>query len=247
MFVGFSSHSFYTLPTNFIYPVPELLNSIIMTADTTAGKEALCHARSGRSRVPRPMARAWWCCGSRSRIELIKLPHDLLKSNSATDVATSSDTDGGLGELNHTCRQFSCLRLGSIDQPWTDGFRHVSRAGRLSCTGWNSTRNSSRGTCFSVFRLSGGGDTIIPLRLIRPPVALIHGLWGNSLDWNIFAPGLKQSRAFSVLDSDLTKDLWNQIDFTDPAYSQSVSAAKENSLGFGVQCRASAGQNGAGR
>lgn len=39
-------------------------------------------------------------------------------------------------------------------------------------------------------------ETTQPLRILRPPVILVHGLWGSPASWNMFEPLISDSRFF---------------------------------------------------
>jgi pimeloyl-ACP methyl ester carboxylesterase len=77
-----------------------------------------------------------------------------------------------------------------------------------------------------------------PLSILRPPVVLVHDLWGDPADWNTFTPLINDSRFFirrasynGVLGS--YNGAPSRITASLPAFqSASIALAKENSLGL---------------
>jgi pimeloyl-ACP methyl ester carboxylesterase len=78
---------------------------------------------------------------------------------------------------------------------------------------------------------SGGTTTSTPVTVARPPVVLVHGLWGNSTSFSNFTPLITDtifSINYAVYDSAITG-----ITSTTPSFSSSVvSSIEANSLGF---------------
>lgn len=78
---------------------------------------------------------------------------------------------------------------------------------------------------------SGGTASNTAVTIARPPVILIHGLWGNASSFNIFTP-LTTSTIFSVNRAVYANTI-TSITSTSPSFSSSVtSAIAANSLGF---------------
>lgn len=73
------------------------------------------------------------------------------------------------------------------------------------------------------------------ITIVRPPVILIHGLWGNMSNWDNFNPLVTGARTvdqrFSVGRVNYATVVGAQITNTQPLY-QNVANAAENSLGF---------------
>jgi pimeloyl-ACP methyl ester carboxylesterase len=78
---------------------------------------------------------------------------------------------------------------------------------------------------------SGGTASNTAVTIARPPVVLIHGLWGNASSFNNFTP-LTTSTIFSVNRAVYSNTITG-ITSTTPSFSSSVtSAIAANSLGF---------------
>ena len=78
-----------------------------------------------------------------------------------------------------------------------------------------------------------------PITIWRPPVVLVHGLWGSGEDWNNFKQFLTDSRfndaqcGFCVRRAAYDFGIGGSISASTPAYSTSVLArTKANALGF---------------
>jgi pimeloyl-ACP methyl ester carboxylesterase len=93
------------------------------------------------------------------------------------------------------------------------------------------------------FASSSGATPGIPpalaITIIRPPVVLIHGLWGDKNDWDNFSPLYPPAAGdnrFSISRIDYNILLGSGITSTDPDYgiweSLAVSEASFNSMGF---------------
>jgi pimeloyl-ACP methyl ester carboxylesterase len=92
-------------------------------------------------------------------------------------------------------------------------------------------------------QISEKGKTItkaIPITIVRPPVVLVHGLWGSSKDWNNFLPFINDPEGrFSVLTADYSDKIGSLITGFTPIGANPVPAllfaklfARSNSLGF---------------
>ncbi len=73
------------------------------------------------------------------------------------------------------------------------------------------------------------------ITIVRPPVFLIHGLWGDWKAWNNFAPLVTGKTSvdarFHVERVSYDWDVGSQISSSNPQYTASMSSAKANSLG----------------
>jgi len=80
-----------------------------------------------------------------------------------------------------------------------------------------------------------GLSSDMPVTILRPPLALIHGLWGSPGSWNNFSP-LNSDPRFSILRADYSAVIGAQIQSYKPAYpSWAISSLKDSpasSLGF---------------
>ncbi len=80
---------------------------------------------------------------------------------------------------------------------------------------------------------SSGNSTTQTVTLLRPPVVLIHGLWGSSIDWNTFTPFITDPR-FAISYANYGQIIGNLITKYTPAYPVfvSISSAPASSLGY---------------
>jgi len=71
--------------------------------------------------------------------------------------------------------------------------------------------------------------------ILRPPLALIHGLWGSPGSWDNFTPLITDPR-FSIIRADYSALIGPQIQSYKPSYpgwaAGSIKNAQANSLGF---------------
>ena len=78
---------------------------------------------------------------------------------------------------------------------------------------------------------TGGTATNTSVKVARPPVVLVHGLWGNASSFNNFTP-LTTSTTFNVSRAIYANTITG-ITSTTPSFSSSVKSSIEaNSLGF---------------
>ncbi len=78
---------------------------------------------------------------------------------------------------------------------------------------------------------TGGTATNTSVKVARPPVVLVHGLWGNASSFNNFTP-LTTSTTFNVSRAVYANTITG-ITSTTPSFSSSVKSSIEaNSLGF---------------
>lgn len=82
-----------------------------------------------------------------------------------------------------------------------------------------------------------GATSTITVRILRPPVVLVHGLWGEPGNWQSFKPLVADSR-FYVRYSKYDYALSGLVTSSVPAYQQWVLArAKSNALGFAYNAK----------
>jgi pimeloyl-ACP methyl ester carboxylesterase len=84
---------------------------------------------------------------------------------------------------------------------------------------------------------SQGININLPVFILRPPVILIHGLWGSWRDWDNFKPlvgdaGTVDSR-FSVGRINYDNNIFDSVQSTDPVFTfDQLKRISSNSLGF---------------
>jgi pimeloyl-ACP methyl ester carboxylesterase len=105
---------------------------------------------------------------------------------------------------------------------------------------------SSRTITVSAIGENTGQD--FDITIVRPPVVLIHGLWGNWQDaWNNFAPLVTGANRvdprFSVLRANYDGNVGSRVTSTDPAYPKAdLPFIRANSLGVGFNAANVLGQ-----
>jgi pimeloyl-ACP methyl ester carboxylesterase len=88
---------------------------------------------------------------------------------------------------------------------------------------------TARTVTIEVSEINGTATQAVPIAIVRPPVVLIHGLWGNMHDWDEFTD-LTDDTRFTVRRVDYSQNIGFGILSSDPPYPQYVSA-RANSLG----------------
>lgn len=123
-------------------------------------------------------------------------------------------------------------------------FARISSGGGYktgSCPGLQTGTDDTL-SCRSVslqIQISSGGTNstqTIPVSIVRPPVVLIHGLWGDATNWNNFGPlysnGQTDSR-FYVKTANYVDKFQGKVASTVPASAISIfSSLKYNALGL---------------
>jgi pimeloyl-ACP methyl ester carboxylesterase len=73
-----------------------------------------------------------------------------------------------------------------------------------------------------------------PVLIVRPPVVLVHGLWGDTTDWNGFM-SLSNDPRFFVRTARYTNLLGEGLTASVPAYNADIlRMARQNTLGFAL-------------
>ena len=177
--------------------------------------------------------------------------------NDQNEQSTSADEDGALGNPGDT--SFSQPQVAvtavattsdtnnpnpmafAVYRAPIDFARPTSSGGYKSGACNNASLTDDLAACRTVMitaqNQNTGQNTNIPVTILRPPLVLIHGLWGSWTDWNSFKPlvsdaGTVDSR-FSVervnYDSQIISILATDPPFLDTDLLQQISA---NSLGI---------------
>jgi pimeloyl-ACP methyl ester carboxylesterase len=81
---------------------------------------------------------------------------------------------------------------------------------------------------------SGTSGTNMAIWILRPPLFLVHGLWGSRDDWNTFTPLINDPlRQFFVRRADYNIDLAGRVTATTPGYTPAIMhGIRGNALGF---------------
>ncbi|MFB3778512.1 MAG: esterase/lipase family protein [Bryobacteraceae bacterium] len=206
-------------------PVPDLISGtgVVTHPETLArmGKLVIGVAADGAARVVLRIPAN--LVGEDLTITLL---NDLGQASSSTEadgrLTTIEGVDSG-GQLQVTAVDTSQGPLAfAIYRPPTN----FSRSGQDD----NAER---RHLSFRIDSLDVEGFTqTVAFDLLRPPVVLVHGLWGDPVDWNGFTPFINDSRFF-IRRATYNYPLAGLVAGSVPGYSASVrNRARTNALGF---------------
>jgi pimeloyl-ACP methyl ester carboxylesterase len=94
---------------------------------------------------------------------------------------------------------------------------------------------TDRSITLNVLAVATGLSSNTPVTLLRPPLGLIHGLWGSPASWDNFTPLITDPR-FAIGRANYSAVIGGQIQSYSPAYPSwavsSLKNAQANSLGF---------------
>jgi len=159
--------------------------------------------------------------------------------NDQSSPSNSSDDDGGLGQIGASTFTQNQVSTSAQDTGGQGPYAFAIYRAPVDFARSSGSDNglAQRSVSIQVQNISQGTTTTLPITILRPPVALIHGLWANWSAWNKFSPlvtgtGTVDSR-FSVQRVNYETPVGSRIVSTDPVYStQLTSAIKANSLGY---------------
>lgn len=171
-------------------------------------------------------------------------------ANSATDQFTltllndqvppvqsgSTGDDGALGQIGDTNFHLSQLSVSAVDTSSGPTAFAIYRAPiDFPRAGGQDATATSRQVTIQVQPASGPAINV-PIVILRPPVVLVHGLWGDKTGWDSFKPLIGDS-CFSVSKADYSGYIGNRILAFTPIIDFGVkgpvvSWARANSLGF---------------
>ena len=136
------------------------------------------------------------------RIPAVKTGEQFLLTlfNDQNLQSVSSDDDGALGLPGDTTFSSSQILVTAVSTtPGPMAFA-VYRApvdfARLGNT--NDVGASTRAVSIQLLDVGTSKTTTTPVQIVRPPVALIHGLWSDLSTWDEFASTLNSSNLFSI-------------------------------------------------
>jgi probable HAF family extracellular repeat protein len=237
---GNGSQAFYTPSMSFVDPVPDLLTGQTLT---TRGEDLAVKGRDVQGAAADGVTIVVLRIPTANLGDQVTLR--LLRTDNPQDPAMSSDEDGALGTPDHPCCVFQ-ITVSSVDTSRGPNAFATYRAPmdfpRMAGapTGGDASRRSR--DVYVRFQSPGGGDMTVPLRLVRPPVAAIHGLWGTPSAWDQFSPlitGPDTSDArFKVERVSYDRSIGSLVGNSNPSYpGLLLLRARANSLGFAYNAR----------
>jgi pimeloyl-ACP methyl ester carboxylesterase len=255
------AHGFMTDPISLVDPVPDLLNgSSVMTPNAQTGAQLLATkgtvvqgvAADGVAEVViRIMAKN---VGDQFALTLVNDQNSQIIPGEDGALGNPGDTSFSLSQISVTAVNTGTGPNGpnppfafAIYRAPVDFARQVSTGLYKSGACGPVTGSDDQLACRSVslkVQNSSGSLRTVPISILRPPVILIHGLWGSPSDWNSFSPlfsniGSSDSR-FHVGVVDYDQPPIVTIVASTPDYSSLPSPlglkiladAHANSLGF---------------
>jgi pimeloyl-ACP methyl ester carboxylesterase len=178
--------------------------------------------------------------------------------NDANSLSSSSAQDGGLTTIQSNLSNFPVDLANTV--PLVASATTI--LGPTAFAIYQAPTNFARGTqnfpqdntavqrqvTLQAICLTNGSQpsvpTNTPLKVVRPPVVLVHGLWSNAKAWQTFKPANPQNQALwgaiGVLQNQSTiykvaadySGIVQGITATTPSYLENVSSVSGSALGF---------------
>ena len=155
--------------------------------------------------------------------------------NDQNQPSTSIDDDGALGAIGAAPIDQSAVTVASVTTGAGPMAFVIYRAPLdFARAGGGDDTLTRRAVTIQWTAANGADSGSTPVAIVRPPVALVHGLWGAPSDWNNFGPLYSAAGSdprFAIRTADYSFAIGGSLATTTPAYDI-VSGAKANSLGF---------------
>lgn len=156
--------------------------------------------------------------------------------NDQGQQSTSSAEDGGLGAIGSsafTASQISVAAVSTSKGPMAFAIYGVPVD--FPRPDGQDSGETERFITLNVLAQDTGMSSNTSVTILRPPLTLIHGLWGSPDSWDNFTPLIDDPR-FSILRADYSAVIGPQIKSYKPSYPSwavsSLKSAQQNSLGF---------------
>jgi hypothetical protein len=229
---GHGNHSFYTPNIRLLDPVPDFVRT---ARDVTADSETL--ARGGRD-VQGIVADGVSQVLLRIPVASAGLPVTVTVYQDETTASTDEKRYGALGKPGGPCPGEGCTASTIVVQSVG------TRSGAYAFVVYRAPRDFPRNDADAqlVYRdvalriESGSSGAQLPLRVLRPPVAAVHGLFVTDALWNDFRPlvweGGNDPR-FTIFRINYGENVSSRIVQTNPPYPPEVRRQTLGSaLGF---------------
>lgn len=156
--------------------------------------------------------------------------------NDQGQQSTSSAEDGGLGAIGATAFTLSQLTVSAVStSKGPMAFAIYGVPVDFPRPEGQDAESTERMITLTVLAVDTGLSSSVPVTILRPPLALIHGLWGSPASWDDFTPLISDTR-FSIVRANYSAVIGPQIASYKPSYPSwavsSLQNAQQNSLGF---------------
>jgi pimeloyl-ACP methyl ester carboxylesterase len=162
--------------------------------------------------------------------------------NDQGQQSTSAAEDGALaaiGSASFTFSQLTVTAVGTSQGPMAFAI-YGAPVDFPRPEGQDATAKD-RFITLNVLAVDTGLSSNTPVTLLRPPLGLIHGLWGSPASWNGFTPLITDPR-FTIGRANYSQVIGTQIKSYKPSYPSwaqaSIKNAQANSLGFSYNATA---------
>jgi pimeloyl-ACP methyl ester carboxylesterase len=156
--------------------------------------------------------------------------------NDQGQQSVSAAEDGGLaaiGSASFTSSQLTVTAVSTSQGPMA--FAIYGAPVDFPRLEGQDTNAIDRFITLNVLATDTGLSSNTTVTLLRPPLGLIHGLWGDPTSWDGFTPLITDPR-FTIGRADYSKVIGGQIKSYKPSYpswaQSSIKTAQANSLGF---------------
>ncbi len=156
--------------------------------------------------------------------------------NDQGQQSTSAAEDGGLGAIGSGSFALSQLTVTAVSTSQGPmAFAIYGAPVDFPRPEGQDTNSTDRFITLNVLALDTGLFSNTPVTLLRPPLGLIHGLWGSPASWDDFTPLITDPR-FTIGFANYSQVIGGQIKSYKPSYPSwalsSLKSAQANSLGF---------------
>lgn len=156
--------------------------------------------------------------------------------NDQGQQSTSSAEDGGLGVIGGSGFTESQLTVSAVNtSKGPMAFAIYGVPVDFPRPEGQDSHETERFITLNTLEVDTGLTSNTTVTILRPPLVLIHGLWGSSASWDNFTPLINDTR-FSILRANYSATIGPQIKSYKPSYPSwavsSLQSAQQNSLGF---------------
>jgi pimeloyl-ACP methyl ester carboxylesterase len=156
--------------------------------------------------------------------------------NDQGQQSTSAAEDGGLaaiGSNSFTLSQLTVSAVSTSQGPMA--FAIYGAPVDFPRPEGQDSNATDRFITLNVLAVDTGLSSNTSVTLLRPPLGLIHGLWGSPASWDDFTPLITDPR-FEIARANYSAVIGSQIESYKPVYPSwalsSIKSAQQNSLGF---------------